>query len=180
MVAYVGIAPIAGAFVHLVPRRGLLVALDLVGACLAHDTEALTSPMLAATLLSVIGFRWLFAGPTLGFLASALLVLSIGPALAQAGDGCRRCLGAHDPRRAQLPGDAAAARAVGIASLGRRRRRPGGREHRGPGAGRLRAGARKLAWALATYGGGSMTAAPALPRVPDRVGRLSVGGPRGG
>lgn len=30
MVAYVGIAPVAGAFVHLVPRRTLLVVLDLV------------------------------------------------------------------------------------------------------------------------------------------------------
>ena len=42
MIAYVGIAPVAGAFVHLVPRRALLVALDLVraarraGAALRH------------------------------------------------------------------------------------------------------------------------------------------------
>jgi MFS family permease len=35
MVAYVGVAPVAGAFVHLVPRRTLLVALDLVRAAVA-------------------------------------------------------------------------------------------------------------------------------------------------
>jgi MFS family permease len=35
MVAYVGIAPVAGAFVHLVPRRALLVVLDLLRAAVA-------------------------------------------------------------------------------------------------------------------------------------------------
>ena len=35
MAAYVGIAPVAGAFVHLVPRRTLLVALDAVRAAVA-------------------------------------------------------------------------------------------------------------------------------------------------
>jgi MFS family permease len=43
MVAYVGIAPIAGAFVHRLPRRTLLVALDLLRAgvalCLPFVTE---------------------------------------------------------------------------------------------------------------------------------------------
>jgi MFS family permease len=43
MIAYVGIAPVAGAFVHLVPRRSLLVALDLlrvgVAICLPFVTE---------------------------------------------------------------------------------------------------------------------------------------------
>src|SRR5215213_6934881 len=35
MIAYVGVAPVAGAFVHLVPRRALLVSLDLVRAAVA-------------------------------------------------------------------------------------------------------------------------------------------------
>jgi len=35
MVAYVGIAPVAGAFVHLVPRQRLLVALDVLRAAVA-------------------------------------------------------------------------------------------------------------------------------------------------
>ncbi len=43
MIAYVGIAPVAGAFVHLVPRRSLLVTLDLlrtaVALCLPFVTE---------------------------------------------------------------------------------------------------------------------------------------------
>ena len=35
MVAYIGVAPFAGAFVHLVPRRALLVVLDVVRAMVA-------------------------------------------------------------------------------------------------------------------------------------------------
>jgi MFS family permease len=131
MIAYVGIAPVAGAFVHLVPRRALLVALDLLRAAvalclpfvteiwqvyalifllqagsaaftptfqatipdilpeeaeytkalslsrLAYDLEALASPAMAAALLGVIGFHWLFGLNALGFLASAALVLSV-------------------------------------------------------------------------------------------------------
>ena len=131
MIAYVTVAPVAGAFVHLVPRRTLLVALDLMRACvavvlpfvtevwqvyvligvlqcgsaafspsfqatipdvltdedeytkalslsrLAYDVEALVSPLLAAALLGIVGFHWLFAGTVLGFIASALLVVSV-------------------------------------------------------------------------------------------------------
>ena len=43
MVAYVGIAPIVGGFAHLLPRRGLLIALDILRAalvaCLPFVTE---------------------------------------------------------------------------------------------------------------------------------------------
>jgi len=45
---------------------------------LAYDMESLVSPMLAAALLSVIGFHWLFGGTALGFLASAALMVSVG------------------------------------------------------------------------------------------------------
>lgn len=41
---------------------------------LAYDLESLVSPMLAAALLTVIGFHDLFAGTVAGFLASAALV----------------------------------------------------------------------------------------------------------
>ena len=132
MIAYVSVAPVAGAFVHLVPRRTLLVALDLVRAFVAlalpfvtevwqvyvligvlqcgsaafsptfqatipdvlpdeaeytkalslsrfaYDVEVLVSPLLAAALLGIVGFHWLFAGTVLGFIASALLVVSVG------------------------------------------------------------------------------------------------------
>jgi H+ antiporter protein len=131
MIAYVGVAPIVGSFADRLPRRALLVAMDLTRAAvalalpfvdqvwqvyllifllqsasaaftpafqatipdilpreseytralslsrLAYDLESLLSPMLAAALLTVIGFHWLFVGTVLGFLASAALVLSV-------------------------------------------------------------------------------------------------------
>jgi MFS family permease len=131
MVAYVGVAPIASAFAERLPRRAMLVALDLVRAAvavllpfvseiwqvyvlifmlqsataaftptfqatipdvlpdekeytralslsrLAYDLESVASPLLAAALLTVISFNSLFAGTVIGFLASALLVVSV-------------------------------------------------------------------------------------------------------
>ncbi len=44
---------------------------------LAYDLESLLSPTLAAALLTVIGFHWLFGGTVIGFLVSAALVLSV-------------------------------------------------------------------------------------------------------
>lgn len=44
---------------------------------LAYELENLLSPVLAALLLSLISFHWLFAGTALGFVASAALVLSV-------------------------------------------------------------------------------------------------------
>ncbi len=130
MIAYVGVAPIAAAFAEQLPRRTMLVTLDMVRAGvalllpfvsqiweiyvlifvlqaasaaftptfqatipdvlpqeedytkalslsrLAYDLESLVSPMLAAALLTVIGFHDLFAGTVVGFLASAMLVIS--------------------------------------------------------------------------------------------------------
>lgn len=43
---------------------------------LAYDLESLLSPMLAAALLTVISYNWLFLGTVAGFAASAALVLS--------------------------------------------------------------------------------------------------------
>jgi hypothetical protein len=43
---------------------------------LAYDLESLVSPMLAAALLTVVSFHALFAGTVIGFLASAALVVS--------------------------------------------------------------------------------------------------------
>jgi len=131
MVAYVGVAPVAAAIAERVPRRAMLVSLDLVRAGvavflpfvtsigqiyllifvlqaasaaftptfqatipdvlpeeeqytqalslsrLAYDLESLVSPMLAAALLTVIGFHDLFAGTVIGFLVSAALVVSV-------------------------------------------------------------------------------------------------------
>lgn len=130
MVAYIGVAPIAAAFAERLPRRAMLVTLDLVRAAvalmlpfvteiwqvytlifvlqsasagftptfqatipdvlpkeadytkalslsrLAYDLESLVSPALAAALLTVVSFHNLFLGTVVGFVASALLVVS--------------------------------------------------------------------------------------------------------
>ncbi|MAW86242.1 MAG: MFS transporter [Phyllobacteriaceae bacterium] len=131
MIAYVGVAPVAAAFAERLPRRAMLVSLDLVRAAiavllpfitevwqvyvlifllqsasaaftptfqatipdvlpdekdytralslsrLAYDLESLVSPMLAALLLTLMSFHTLFAGTVIGFLASAALVVSV-------------------------------------------------------------------------------------------------------
>ncbi|GGB37153.1 MFS transporter [Tistrella bauzanensis] len=140
MVAYVGVAPVATALAERLPRRALLVGLDLARAGvavllpfvtqvwevyllifvlqsasaaftptfqatipdvltdeaeytralslsrLAYDLESLVSPILAAALLTVIGFHDLFAGTVAGFIISAVLVGStVLPASTPAG-----------------------------------------------------------------------------------------------
>ena len=130
MVAYIGVAPVVGAYADRLPTKALLVAMDLLRAGvalalpfvdavwqvyllifllqsasaaftptfqatiptilpdeeeytnalslsrLAYDLESLLSPILAAALLTVISFHWLFAGTSVGFVASALLVVT--------------------------------------------------------------------------------------------------------
>src|SRR3546814_3963134 len=44
---------------------------------LAYDMESLVSPILAAALLGIMSFHWLFSGTAIGFACSALLVLSV-------------------------------------------------------------------------------------------------------
>lgn len=44
---------------------------------LAYDLESLASPALAAALLTVVSFHWLFGGTAIGFIASAMLVVSV-------------------------------------------------------------------------------------------------------
>ncbi|WP_433272580.1 MFS transporter [Actinosynnema sp. CS-041913] len=131
MIAYVTVAPLAGAIAGRLPRRGLLVGLDLVRAAvavvlpwvgeiwqvyllifllqaasaaftpafqatvpdvlpderdytraltlsrLAYDLESLLSPALAAAVLLLVSFENLFLGTAIGFVASALLVVSV-------------------------------------------------------------------------------------------------------
>ncbi|MBY0333403.1 MAG: MFS transporter [Acetobacteraceae bacterium] len=219
MIAYVGIAPVAGAFVHLVPRRSLLVALDLlragVAVCLpfvteiwqvyalifllqsgsaaftptfqatipdilpeeaeytkalslsrlAYDLEALASPAIAAALLGVIGFHWLFGLNALGFLASAVLVLSVvlpspKPPTTAEGAWGRTTRGTRiylaTPRLRGLLAlnlTVAAAGAMVIVNTVVLVRAGFG------------LGEREVAWTLAAYGLGSMAAALALPRL---------------
>ncbi len=228
MIAYIGVAPIAGAFADRVPRKALLVALDLVRAAvaiflpfvtqvwqvyllifvlqsasagftptvqatipdvlpderdytnalslsrLAYDMESLTSPMLAAALLTVINFHWLFSGTAIGFLASAALVVTSG--LPRAAAAARRAAGIYakttrgirlylkTPRlRGLLAINLAAAAASAMVIVNTVV------IVRGFGLGQ-----QEVALTLAAYGAGSMLAALLLPRILDRVPDRSI------
>ncbi|MEM6488462.1 MAG: MFS transporter [Pseudomonadota bacterium] len=227
MVAYVGVAPVAQAFADRVPRRTMLVGLDLVRAAaalalplvtevwqiyvlifalqaasagftptfqatlpdvlpdeadytralslsrLAYEVENLSSPMLAAALLTVVGYHDLFAGTVLGFLASAALVLSV--TLPAAARGPRRGIWARTTRglriylaTPRLRGLLAVALAIASASamvlVNTVVIVQGAPAHGGMGMGET-----AVAWALAAFGGGSMLAAMALPRLLERL-----------
>ena len=136
---------------------------------LAYDLESLLSPALAAALLVVISFHGLFAGTSVGFVLSALLVISttfpIAPEV-RAGDGpySRALRGMriylHTPRlRGLLALNLCAASGasmvfVNTVVLVR---------------GLLGGGEREVAWALAAFGAGSMAVAFALPTLLDRM-----------
>ena len=227
MIAYVGVAPIAGAFANKVPRRALLVAMDVIRAgvalCLpfvtqvwqvyvlifvlqsasaaftptfqatipdvlpderdytralslsrlAYDMESLTSPILAAGLLTVISYHWLFSGTAIGFVASALLVVSttlpkpqpiedVGGIYDKTTRGTRIYL--KTPRLRGLLAltlAAAAASAMVIVNTVV--------IVRGLGLSQ-----RDVALTLAAFGGGSIAAALTLPRILDRVADRTV------
>ncbi|MGC9544657.1 MFS transporter [Streptomyces sp. UG1] len=230
MVAYVTIAPAVGAIADRLPRRALMVTVDLIRAGvalmlpfvdqvwqvyvlvfllqsasaaftptfqavipdvlpderdytralsmsrLAYDLESLFSPALAAALLSVITYNWLFTGTMLGFMASAALVVCTvlpkantpaaprtGGAYAKATAGTR--LFFTVPRlRALLALNLAVAAAGAMVTvnsvvyvqdfLGQ----PEG----------------AVPLALGAYGAGSMVVALVLPRVLDRVSDRTV------
>lgn len=223
MVAYIGIAPIVGAFADRLPRRAFLVAMDIVRAAvalclpfvdqvwqiytlifvlqsasaaftptfqatipdvltdendytralslsrLAYDMESLLSPVVAAALLTVISFHWLFAGTAIGFVCSALLVVSVAlprsPAKARTGGiytrttrGLRIYL--KTPRLRGLLAlslaSAAASSMVIVNTVVIVR-------------GVFGLGQREVAITLAAYGGGSMIAALLLPRILERA-----------
>ncbi|AXG76598.1 MFS transporter [Streptomyces paludis] len=227
MVAYVGIAPLVGALAGRIPRRTLLVSMDLTRAAvalalpfvsqvwqvyvlvfvlqcasaaftpafqatiprvlpderdytralslsrLAYDLESLFSPALAAALLSLISYNWLFAGTTVGFLASGALVVSVllpapspipvaegrtGGVYAKASFGTRLFLAT--PRlRALLALDltvAAGGAMVTVNTVVLVRDQ-------------LDRAVGDVSLALGAYGAGSLTAALALPRLLERA-----------
>ena len=225
MVAYVSIAPIAGAFANQFPRRAMLVALDLVRAAvaiclpfvdaiwqvyalifvlqaasaaftptfqatipdvlpdeaeytralslsqLAYNLENLVSPALAAALLTVTSFHWLFAGTAAGFVVSAALVVSV--LLPSPRPIEQR--GIYDRTTRGIRLYLATPRLRGLLSLNLAVAAAGAtvivntvvlvQAHLGLGQ-------RETAWALAAFGAGSMIAALTLPhllnRLPDR------------
>ncbi|MEV7184477.1 MFS transporter [Kitasatospora sp. NPDC093102] len=168
------------AFQSVIPEvlpeeRAYIRALSL--SRLAYDTESLLSPVLAAALLALVGYHWLFWGTAAGFLASAALVVSAvlpkpirperaeadGGVLARSVRGTRLFLAV--PRlRAMLALDlaAAAAGAMVIVNTVVYVRDQLGRP------------AADVPIALGAYGAGSMAVALLLPRVLDRTPDRSV------
>ncbi|WP_328747325.1 MFS transporter [Streptomyces sp. NBC_00285] len=143
---------------------------------LAYDLESLFSPALAAALLSLITYNWLFLGTVAGFLASATLVTSAvlpkqvaateprtGSAYAKATAGTRLFF-ASPQLRALLALNLAVAAASAMVTvnsvvyvrdqLGR--------------------SAADVPLALGAYGAGSMIVALLLPRVLDRTSDRTV------
>ncbi|MFE9763678.1 MFS transporter [Streptomyces sp. NPDC005808] len=143
---------------------------------LAYDLESLFSPALAAALLSLVTYNWLFLGTVAGFLASAALVVSAvvpkpaaaseprtGSAYAKATAGTR--LFFATPRlRALLALNlavAAASATVTVNTVVYVRDQ-------------LDRSAADVPLALGAYGGGSMLVALLLPRVLDRASDRTV------
>lgn len=136
---------------------------------LAYDLESLLSPAIAAALLTVISFHGLFSGTAIGFVLSALLVLSTafpkandarsqGSPYARALRGMRIYL--HTPRLQGLLAlnlCAAAGGAMVFVNTVVIVRTT------------LHGGDREVAWALSAFGLGSMTIALLLPKLLDRL-----------
>jgi MFS family permease len=143
---------------------------------LAYDLESLFSPALAAALLSVITYNWLFTGTVLGFLASAALVVTVvlpTPAAASAprtgGAYARATAGSRlffvvPQLRALLALNLAVAAASAMVTVNSV---VYVRDFLGLSAG-------TVALALGAYGAGSMVVALVLPRVLDRVADRTV------
>ncbi|ACL57222.1 MFS transporter [Methylobacterium nodulans] len=136
---------------------------------LAYDLENLLSPMLAAALLMVVDFHVLFAGTVLGFLGSAALVLSVRlpaskPLERQGGVFERTTRGLRiylaTPRLCGLLAINFAVAAAGAMVLVNTVVIVQALLHRPQD---------DVALALGLFGGGSMLAALALPRVLDRL-----------
>lgn len=222
MIAYVALAPVASAFADRVPRRTMLVALDLIRATiaaglpfvtevwqvyllifllqaasagftptfqatipdllpdeadytralslsrLAYDLESLLSPMLAAALLTVVSFPVLFGGTVIGFLASAMLVVSV--TLPSPVPSVRRGIWDRTTRGIRIY--LATPRLRGLLSLNLAVAAAGAMVIVNTVVivqARLELGETQVALALAAFGGGSMAAALLLPRILDRI-----------
>lgn len=136
---------------------------------LAYDLETLLSPAVAAALLTVISFHGLFAGTSVGFVLSALLVLAT----------------TFPVSTVQRPHESPYARAIRGMRIYLRTPRLRGllALNLCAAAGgamvfvntvvivrsALHGGDQQVAWALAAFGSGSMLVAILLPKVLDRV-----------
>lgn len=140
---------------------------------LAYELENLASPALAAALLFVIGFNWLFAGTAVGFIASAALVMGTAlparteaktrPFLDRLTRGIRIYLATPRLRgllACNLAGASAGAFVIVNSVVAVRET--------------FSRSESDVALALAAFGSGAMVAALALPRVLDRVSDRTV------
>ncbi len=229
MIAYIGVAPVVGAFADRLPRRAFLVSMDALRAAvaiclpfvseiwqiyvlifvlqsasaaftptfqatipdvlpeerdytkalalsrLAYDMESLTSPMLAAALLTVINFHWLFSGTVVGFVGSAILVLSTTLPLAFRKTEVRTSIYAKTTRGMRIYlktprlrgllaltfASAAASSMVIVNTVVIVRNQLG-------------LGQQDVAFTLAAFGGGSILAALSLPKILDRISDRAI------
>jgi MFS family permease len=135
---------------------------------LAYDLESLLSPVLAAVLLTVIGFHWLFGGTVIGFIGSALLVLSVS--LPQPAASERRSIYDRTTRGTRIY--LATPRLRGLMALNLSVAAAGAMVIVNTVVivqGLLGRPQAEVAVVLAAFGGGSMTAALLLPRILDRL-----------
>ena len=222
MVAYVGIAPIAGAFADRLPRRAMLVSLDLLCAAvalalffvnevwqvyvlifllqsasaaftptfqatipdvlpeedrytralslsrLAYDLENIISPALAAVLLAVMSYNALFLGTVAGFVASALLVVSVVLPSPKATEP----RGVYDRTTRGIRIYLATPRLRGMLGLSLAVSSAGAMVLVNTVVlvrGQLGLNDTALAWTMFAFGAGSMIAALALPKLLDRI-----------
>ncbi len=136
---------------------------------LAYDLENLLSPVLAAALLTVIGFHWLFGGTVIGFLVSAMLVISVRLPQAVRTD---RAKGIYDNITHGIRIYLATPRLRGLLALNLSAAAAGAMVIVNTVVlvrGVLDRSEGDVALALACFGGGSMVAALLLPRALDRV-----------
>lgn len=223
MIAYVGVAPIANAFVDRLPRRLFLVAMDLVRAVialvlpfvdqiwqiyllifllqaasaaftptfqavipdvlpeeseytkalslsrLAYDLESLLGPTVAAALLTLISFHWLFAGTAVGFAVSAAVL--VGSAVPQP-HAAGQHRGIYERTTRGLRIYVSTPRLRGLLALSLSVAAAGAMVIVNTVVYVQSVLARPesdVAVALAVFGGGSMTAALALPPVLERI-----------
>src|SRR5713101_1782453 len=141
---------------------------------LAYDMESLLSPTLAAALLTVITFNWLFVGTVVGFFCSAALVLSVTIPQPQAAE---RKGGIYENTMRGIRIYLATPRLRGLLALNLSVAAAGAMVIVNTVVivrGLLGGTDSDVAIALACFGGGSMAAALMLPRLLDRIADRSL------
>jgi len=136
---------------------------------LAYDMESLLSPMLAAALLTIITFNWLFIGTVVGFFCSAALVVSVTIPQPEASE---RKGGIYENTTRGIRIYLATPRLRGLLALNLSVAAAGAMVIVNTVVvvrGMLGGMDSDVAIALACFGGGSMVAALLLPRLLDRL-----------